>query len=176
MDSNELKELFEETARAHHEALLATDGADPEWASWYAEQLLEPLNAHLHTQLTRSELVHFLTGVARDHEARAPEMPWADYYAQAAHKRFGNGTAQERLALYETPFCPFCVRVRRVIAELGIEVESRDTLANPEFRRELLEARGRGTVPVLRRMLPSGESRWMPESADIIHYLRDRFA
>lgn len=80
----------------------------------------------------------------------------------------------ERLALYQYPSCPFCVMVRRVIDELGVDVEMRDIIQNPEYRQELIEARGRRTVPVLRITSPEGD-RWMPESRDIVRYLRDRY-
>ena len=79
-----------------------------------------------------------------------------------------------RLILYETPWCPFCIRVRHVIRELGVQVESRD-VRQPEARAELVRARGRGTVPVLRIVRP-GRDEWMPESADIVSYLRREFA
>ena len=84
-------------------------------------------------------------------------------------------TRADDLVLYHYDSCGFCWRVRRTLEELGVEVETRDILESPEALRELMEARGRRTVPVLRIREPGGD-RWMPESADIIRYLRDRFA
>jgi glutathione S-transferase len=81
---------------------------------------------------------------------------------------------RETLYLYETRWCPFCVRVRLVVRQLGLEIGSRDIAREPRFRAELLAARGRATVPVLRIVGPEGE-RWLPESRDIIRYLRSRF-
>lgn len=78
---------------------------------------------------------------------------------------------QDRLALYHFDGCPFCTRVRRAIDGLGIDVELRNIYENPDFLRELREARGRTTVPVLRITSADGEERWMPESADIVRYL-----
>ncbi len=78
----------------------------------------------------------------------------------------------DRLALYQFEHCPFCVRVRRAIDELGIEVELRDIHADRKFRGELRDARGRTTVPVLQITSADGEERWMPESADIVRYLQ----
>ena len=78
------------------------------------------------------------------------------------------------LSLYGYDSCPYCRRVKRTIEALGVEIEDRDILREPTFRAELLAARGRGTVPVL-RIEEEGEVRWMPESADIIRYLRERF-
>ncbi|MCS6857005.1 MAG: glutaredoxin family protein [Sandaracinaceae bacterium] len=79
------------------------------------------------------------------------------------------------LILYHFEGCVYCHRVRRALDELGVEVELRDILKNPEYMRELVVARGMRTVPVLRIRRPQGDE-WMPESKDIIAYLRKRFA
>jgi glutaredoxin len=81
----------------------------------------------------------------------------------------------EGIALYQFRGCPFCARVETTLEDLGVDVEIRDTLANAENARELMAATGRYTVPVLRIEEPDGSVRWMPESADIIAYLRARF-
>ena len=83
--------------------------------------------------------------------------------------------AVEGLALYQYAGCPFCLRVRMALDELGVEIELRDTLVDPEHERALVEATGRRTVPVLRIEEEDGDVRWMPESADIVAYLRERF-
>ena len=56
--------------------------------------------------------------------------------------------------------------------ELGLDIELRDTRSEPGYSRELADALGRTTVPVLRIETAEGEVRWMPESADIVEYLR----
>jgi len=76
-----------------------------------------------------------------------------------------------RLALYHFPSCFFCQRVARVLEELELDVELHDVLRDGQARAELLDARGRATVPVL-RIEQDGGVRWMPESADIIDHLR----
>lgn len=81
----------------------------------------------------------------------------------------------EGLAIYEYYSCPFCARVRNFLADRGLEIERRDVLSRPEYRRELIEATGRSTVPCLRIEEDDGSVRWMHESADIIAYLRTRF-
>lgn len=81
----------------------------------------------------------------------------------------------EALALYRYRGCPFCSRVERVVAKLGLEVELRDTLQNPDHASELIAATGGRTVPVLRIEEQGGEVRWLPESVDIIAYLEERF-
>lgn len=79
------------------------------------------------------------------------------------------------LALYGYPACPFCRRVLSAIAELGLDIPLRDTMQDDAHNAALFEATGRETVPVLRIEEADGSVRWMPESLDIVHYLRERF-
>ena len=76
-----------------------------------------------------------------------------------------------KLILYHFSGCPFCSMVRASIERLGVEVELRDIFEDEQYRHELVEARGRATVPVLRFNSPDGDERWMPESRDIVRYL-----
>jgi len=81
----------------------------------------------------------------------------------------------EGLALYHYDACPFCMRVRMTLSSLAIEVELRDTRDSTEYAQEVRAATGQGTVPVLR--IEEGETvRWLSESAEIVAYLRQRFA
>lgn len=75
----------------------------------------------------------------------------------------------KKMSLYHTPSCPFCVKVRDVIAELGLtdSIELRDKIANPTFAEELHAATGKTMVPCLRI-----DDEWMHESDAIITYLR----
>lgn len=82
-------------------------------------------------------------------------------------------TRCEDLALYVGAGCGYCEDVRVEARALGLEIVERDAWTDPEHRRDLQEARGRGTVPVLRIQRP-GDDEWMGESADIIAYLRER--
>jgi len=77
------------------------------------------------------------------------------------------------LVIYGYPQCPFCARVQRAVDALGLEVELRNTLSSPRDQRELVEAMGRTTVPVLRIEFEDGRFEWLPESADIIYYLEE---
>lgn len=74
-------------------------------------------------------------------------------------------------SIYGYPQCPFCGRVLRAMDSLGFEIEFRNTLENPDYLDELIDATGSTTVPVLRIESEEGEVRWMPESADIVDYL-----
>ena len=78
---------------------------------------------------------------------------------------------EDKLILYHYNGCPFCSMVRANIDRLGVDVELRDIFENEQYRDELIEARGRATVPVLRINSPDGDARWLPESRDIVRYL-----
>lgn len=79
------------------------------------------------------------------------------------------------LTLYVTDGCGYCADVRAVLSELKLEIAERDAWNDPEARQELLAARGRRTVPVL-RIDGSEGTQWMGESSVIIDYLYRRFA
>jgi glutathione S-transferase len=76
------------------------------------------------------------------------------------------------LSLYHRPSCGYCVQVRLAAERMGISLELRDVRQEPKWHDELLAARGRGTVPVLRIDHADGTTRWLPESLDIIRYLK----
>lgn len=76
------------------------------------------------------------------------------------------------LSLYHFDSCPYCARVRRALKHLELEVELKDIHRDPAAQADLVAATGRQTVPVL---YVEGEDVWMPESADIIRFLYERF-
>lgn len=77
------------------------------------------------------------------------------------------------LALYQRYACPFCVKVRRAIHRLNVDIEIRD-IKNNVYRDELIAQGGRVMVPCL-RIEEGGEVRWLYESNDIIQFLNSRF-
>ena len=79
------------------------------------------------------------------------------------------------LSLYQFRACPFCVRVRRVIRRLGLNIELRDAKNDPRWRSELTEQGGRYQTPCLRIQQDDGSVRWLYESRDIGQYLDERF-
>jgi len=86
--------------------------------------------------------------------------------------------AQEKankLSLYQFYACPFCVKTRRTIHALNINIEYRDAKNDEKFRQELLEKGGEIKVPCL-RIENTGEVEWLYESSDIINYLNQQFA
>ena len=170
--------LMVETGKAHHHAFAATDGADPDWPIWYAGYLQVPLAKVLQTPFTKSQLIYCVMTADFERTARALESDWPEFYADHFIERFAPTAtpAQDKLALYHFNGCPFCAVAREAIDRLGVDVELRDIFADQKYRDELVGARGRATVPVLRITSPDGEQRWMPESRDIVRYLETTYA
>lgn len=172
-----LSHLFRDAAKAHHAAFAASAGKDPEWPLWYANYLLEPLGRMLDTTFTKSHLIYCLMNADFDHQALEPQTDWADFYAAEfiEHYAPSETPATDKLALYTMAGCPFCTSVNQTIARLGLDIEKRDVRLDRAWREQLIEARGRATVPVLWIRSPDGEVRWMPESMDIIQYLEQMY-
>ena len=79
------------------------------------------------------------------------------------------GGAMSALVLYDAPRCPYCARVRIVLAEKGIEYEvvEIDLSDRPAW---IYEKNATGRVPVIE------EDGWaLPESAVIMEYLEERY-
>ena len=84
--------------------------------------------------------------------------------------------AQTRdMALYEFRLCPFCVKTRRAIRRLGLNIETRDASRDARHKAELTEQGGQYQVPCL-AIREGGQTRWLYESGDIISYLEQRFS
>jgi len=85
-------------------------------------------------------------------------------------------TQTKALTLYQYKACPFCVKVRRSMKRQSLSIETRDAKRSDSAKQELLTGGGKLKVPCLRIIDTSGESKWMYESKDIIHYLEQRFS
>ncbi|HAW93521.1 MULTISPECIES: glutathione S-transferase N-terminal domain-containing protein [unclassified Arsukibacterium] len=81
----------------------------------------------------------------------------------------------QQLALYQFSSCPFCIKVRKEIARLGLNIERRDAQHNQQYRLELAQAGGKVKVPCLRISTPGQTTTWLYESQDIISYLQRQF-
>ena len=79
---NELGNLLNETAEAHHKAFAATDGEDPDWPIWYAEYLLEKMHQILKAKFTKSELIYLLVSADKKNGSIAPGAYWPRFYAK----------------------------------------------------------------------------------------------
>ena len=168
-----LVDLFREAGQAHHAAFAATDGDDPDWSIWYADYLQRPFAEQLDMKFHKSQLIYCLMNADFEHQARSPESDWSEFYADQLMERCAPSETpeQDKLILYYLSTCPFCSMVLANIERLGVEVELREIFEDSQYRDELVEARGRATVPVLRINSPDGSERWMPESRDIVRYL-----
>jgi glutaredoxin len=80
------------------------------------------------------------------------------------------------LALYQFRSCPFCIKVRKEISRLSLNIELRDAQRDPQNREDLLQGGGKIQTPCLKITDEQGNSRWLYESGDIIQYLQQRFS
>lgn len=77
-----LAELLQKTSAAHREAFAESEGADPEWAAWFAGQIMAELNRILGAQLAEGQIAVLLTEAEDEHLMTAPGRDWPDYYAE----------------------------------------------------------------------------------------------
>jgi len=80
------------------------------------------------------------------------------------------------LTLYQYRTCPFCIKTRKVIHGLSLNIEFRDAQKNLKHRQDLQEQGGQIKVPCLRIQHENKDDTWMYESSEIIAYLNKRFA
>jgi hypothetical protein len=82
--------LLHEAAETHHQVFRITDGADEDWASWYAQWLvtLSELPELLGAKVVRSELTWLLVRLDKEYSERRPDQRWEAYYAQELLRHF----------------------------------------------------------------------------------------
>lgn len=73
----------------HHQAFIKVNGADPDWARWYAERLAPELTGKLAVSLSADELAGLLPLLEKERTLRAPDRDWAQFYAESIVKSFG---------------------------------------------------------------------------------------
>jgi len=179
MDSSlidQLTDLLRFTAKNHHQAFIETDGEDADWAIWYADNMHNRITKQFEFNVTKAELVECLLKADIEHGARAPDSDWPDFYAAMLLEHLAPASDKsDKLSLYYFDGCPFCMMVLRVIEDLDVDVELRNIFENTQHRDDLISARGRATVPVLRIDSTDGSARWMPESRDIARFLQTTY-
>src|SRR5437763_16272935 len=76
--------LLHEAGETHHRVYRIVDGADDDWASWYAQWLIDlsELPDLLGARPVRSELVYLLVSLDEQYAAEAPGEPWQCWYAR----------------------------------------------------------------------------------------------
>ncbi len=79
------------------------------------------------------------------------------------------------LALYHFPTCPFCIKARRAIQRLSLDIELRDVRSDSRHRAALLAGGGKVQVPCLLLTDTAGAQSWLYESNAIIAYLNHEF-
>jgi hypothetical protein len=89
---DQIAALLEEAGETHHRVYRITNGADDDWASWYAEWLLElsELPDALDVRPVRSHLVHALVQCDLDYTAARTDEPWPRFYARELARRFSS--------------------------------------------------------------------------------------
>ena len=85
-----ISELLHEAAETHHVVYRIVDGDDPDWASWYADWLLNlsELPELLGATPVRSHLVHALVQLDRNYTTGEKDEPWEEWYATRLAKQF----------------------------------------------------------------------------------------
>lgn len=85
---DELANLLNETAEAHHKAFTVTNGEDAEWPIWYADYLLDKMRRMLNSKFTKSELIYILVSAEKENGRLAPGAYWAKFYANFIVSRY----------------------------------------------------------------------------------------
>ena len=82
--TEQISHLLHEASETHHQVFRIVDGADDDWASWYAWWLIElsELPALVGTKPVRSELIYLLVSLDKRYTAEGPDEPWERYYAR----------------------------------------------------------------------------------------------
>jgi hypothetical protein len=86
----QISAVLHEAAETHHIVYRITDGDDPDWASWYADWLVNhsELPDLLGVRPARSELVYMLVLLDKEHTAESPDEKFEDYYARRLVEHF----------------------------------------------------------------------------------------
>ena len=88
--THKISALLHEAAETHHVVYRITDGDDPDWASWYADWLVDhsELPDLLDVAPVRSELVYMLVRLDKKYTMESPEEKFEDYYARGLLEHF----------------------------------------------------------------------------------------
>lgn len=86
----QISSLLHEAGETHHQVFRIVDGADDDWASWYADWLtnLSELPAMLGAKPVRSQLTWLLVSLDKEYTAAQRDEPWETYYAQRILSHF----------------------------------------------------------------------------------------
>jgi hypothetical protein len=92
-DTVAIRDLLSEAAETHHRVYRIVAGNDPDWASWYADWLinLSELPAVLGARPVRSELVYLLVKLDKEFTAEPSDGGWETFYALGIARALGTG-------------------------------------------------------------------------------------
>ena len=81
----------------------------------------------------------------------------------------------QNLALYHFPTCPFCLKARRTMRRLSLNIELRDAQHDEAHRAALIAGGGKPQVPCLLISDTQGKQTWLYESDAINAWLNREF-
>jgi hypothetical protein len=86
-----IAEVLHDAAETHHIVFKIVDGEDPDWASWYADWLIQHslLPKLLGAAPVRSELVYLLVLCDKQFASGSLQGRWEDHYARALIAELG---------------------------------------------------------------------------------------
>lgn len=81
--------MLENAKPAHADAFRSVNGADPDWVTWYAEYMIDPmLDLGLEVPSIQS-LSQLLVALHQAYVEADSNLEWPAYYAQGMVQRFG---------------------------------------------------------------------------------------
>ena len=81
--ARQVSELLHDAAETHHRVYAISDGDDPDWATWYADWLvnLSRLPSVLGFKPVRSELTYLVVSLDKEFSQGRGSGAWEDFYA-----------------------------------------------------------------------------------------------
>jgi hypothetical protein len=91
-DLERVAALLHEAAETHHVVYRIVDGDDPDWASWYAQWLIDlsELPRLLPRKPVRSELIYMFVKLDREFSQSKSEEAWETFYARRLIEHFAS--------------------------------------------------------------------------------------
>lgn len=83
--------------------------------------------------------------------------------------------ATSAMVIYQLKACPFCVKVRRQVKRLGLNIQYKNVEDDPRNQQELMNGGKLDQVPCLRQTDGNGKVTWMYESSAINEFLNAQF-
>jgi hypothetical protein len=90
MGTQTLADVLHDAGEIHGIVHKMVNGEDADWASWYADWLIDlsPLPDLLGVTPVRSELIYVLVDLDKDYTSTPREQSWEDFYAAGLTAHF----------------------------------------------------------------------------------------